>query len=160
MGYIRRKIISCTPEFTIYDASHKKVLRISGPFCLCGCEHEFMVTSMDGHEVGEIKKKFSGFGRELFTNADKFGVTFPVDLDVKVKALLVGATLLVVIILFIFIYLTNVIILFCLFFFFNRILHTLNDKITKFNMLMLIIIIFSIYTSFLNLFFYNEILIN
>lgn len=31
----------------------------------------------------------------MFTNADTFGVTFPVDLDVKLKAALIGAVFLI-----------------------------------------------------------------
>ena len=32
---------------------------------------------------------------ELFTDADNFGISFPVDLDVKAKATLLGATFLI-----------------------------------------------------------------
>ena len=31
----------------------------------------------------------------MFTDADNFGVTFPIDLDVKMKATLLGATILI-----------------------------------------------------------------
>ena len=39
-------------------------------------------------KVGKITKQWSGFGREMFTDSDNFGVTFPIDLDVKVKSVL------------------------------------------------------------------------
>ena len=32
-----------------------------------------------------ISKQWSGLGREAFTDADNFGVSFPQDLDVKAK---------------------------------------------------------------------------
>ena len=32
-----------------------------------------------------ITKQWSGLGREAFTDADNFGVSFPQDLDVKAK---------------------------------------------------------------------------
>ena len=35
-------------------------------------------------QVGKITKQWSGIGKELFTDADNFGVSFPKDLDVKV----------------------------------------------------------------------------
>ena len=35
-------------------------------------------------QVGKITKQWSGIGRELFTDSDNFGVSFPKDLDVKV----------------------------------------------------------------------------
>ena len=31
-----------------------------------------------------ITKQWSGFGKEAFTDADNFGISFPLDLDVKV----------------------------------------------------------------------------
>jgi len=37
----------------------------------------------------------SRFAKEAFTDADNFGITFPLDLDVKVKAVLVGAVFLI-----------------------------------------------------------------
>ena len=36
-------------------------------------------------QIGEISKKWTGLGEEMFTDADNFGVSFPVDLDIKVK---------------------------------------------------------------------------
>ena len=35
-------------------------------------------------QVGKISKQWSGFGKEAFTDADNFGINFPLDLDVKV----------------------------------------------------------------------------
>ena len=53
--------------------------------------------SADGStQVGKISKEWSGIGKELFTDADTFGISFPMDLDVKIKAVLVGAVLLIV----------------------------------------------------------------
>ena len=48
-------------------------------------------------EVGKISKQWTGFVREAFTDADNFGATFPMDLDVKMKAVLLGAVFLIVI---------------------------------------------------------------
>jgi hypothetical protein len=36
---------------------------------------------MDGTQVGKINKIYSGFVREAFSNADKFGINFPIDLS-------------------------------------------------------------------------------
>jgi hypothetical protein len=61
-------------------------------------------------KVGCVTKQFSGVVRELFTNADNFGITcsclrifltqtvfilVPMDLDVKMKATLLGAMFLI-----------------------------------------------------------------
>ena len=74
--------------------------------------------SLDGTEIGSVKKKYSGFVREIITTADNFGMTckpsffnsiylklnfmiffvylsVPQDLSVKAKASLLGALLLI-----------------------------------------------------------------
>ena len=53
------------------------------------------VETMDGNVIGAVTKKWSGCFREGFTDADVFSVTFPKDLDVKMKAILLGATFLI-----------------------------------------------------------------
>ena len=58
-------------------------MRIEGPVCtysICG-DVEFQVLSPDGStEVGKISKQWSGLLREAFTDADNFGISFPMDL--------------------------------------------------------------------------------
>lgn len=57
----------------------------------------FKVLSADGdRQVGMISKQWSGIAREAFTDADLFGISFPVDLDVKMKAVMLGACFLIV----------------------------------------------------------------
>jgi hypothetical protein len=46
--------------------------------------------------VGKISKQWSGLLREAFTDADYFGITFPMDLDVKMKGVMIGACFLIV----------------------------------------------------------------
>lgn len=46
--------------------------------------------------VGRISKQWSGFLKEAFTDTDNFGVSFPMDLDVKMKAVMLGACFLIV----------------------------------------------------------------
>lgn len=60
------------------------------------------ILSMDeSAAVGCISKQWTGFVREAFTDADNFGIKFPLDLDVKMKAVLLGACFLIVSILFV-----------------------------------------------------------
>jgi hypothetical protein len=55
------------------------------------------VLSADGEtEVGIVSKEFSDLFTEMFTDADRFRVTFPMDLDVQMKAVLLGAVFLIV----------------------------------------------------------------
>lgn len=53
--------------------------------------------SADGSvEVGRINKQWRGCCAETFTDADSFGVTFPLDMEVRTKALVIGALFLIV----------------------------------------------------------------
>ena len=57
----------------------------------------FQVKSVDDqHTVGMVSKKWQGLVAELFTDGEYFGVSFPADLDVKIKAVLLGACFLIV----------------------------------------------------------------
>lgn len=98
IGYVEQNWSVFKPSFDIKDQSGQTVLKIEGPFCtfsLCG-DVEFQVTTVDGEQVGQINKQWSGLARELFTDSDYFGISFPIDLDVKVKATLMGACFLIV----------------------------------------------------------------
>jgi len=46
--------------------------------------------------IGRISKQWSGLLKEVFTDTDNFGIQFPMDLDVKMKAVLMGACFLIV----------------------------------------------------------------
>lgn len=53
------------------------------------------IVTMNGDEVGKISKQWSGLAREMFTDADFFGISFPMDLDVRMKAVMLGACFLI-----------------------------------------------------------------
>lgn len=99
VGKVEQEWSIFCPTFAIKNASGDTVLRIEGPLCtfsMCG-DVEFKVTSCDGsHEVGKISKQWSGLVREMFTDTDYFGITFPMDLDVRMKAVMLGACFLIV----------------------------------------------------------------
>ncbi|CAG9855392.1 unnamed protein product [Phyllotreta striolata] len=86
------------PSFALKNASGDTVLRIEGPLCtwsICG-DVEFKIMSGDGAvQVGKISKQWSGLMREMFTDTDYFGITFPMDLDVRMKAVMLGACFLI-----------------------------------------------------------------
>ena len=42
-----------------------------------------------------VTKQWTGLVKEAFTDADNFSLTFPIDLDVKIKATLLGAVFLI-----------------------------------------------------------------
>lgn len=96
LGFIKQTW-SIFPRFDIQDANGTTILKIEGPLCTISCcaDVAFQVLTGDGNEIGGITKQWSGIGREAFTDADNFGVKFPLDLDVKVKATLLAAVFLI-----------------------------------------------------------------
>lgn len=87
------------PSFLVMDPEMTPIFRIKTPVCGKGCcwnvEPKYPIETMDGSEVGIIQKQWSGFLKEFLTDADNFGITFPMDLEVKLKATLFGALFLI-----------------------------------------------------------------
>ncbi|KAM9359779.1 phospholipid scramblase 1-like [Symphorus nematophorus] len=98
IGYVEQDWHPVLPKFTILDELRKPQLKIRGPCCDCRCMSDviFEVTSLDESAVvGQISKQWGGFLQEGFTDADNFGISFPMDLDVKIKAVMLGACFLI-----------------------------------------------------------------
>ncbi|KAK6619408.1 hypothetical protein RUM43_012165 [Polyplax serrata] len=98
IGTVEQEWSLLSPKFNVKDAYGETVLKIEGPFCriaFCGAA-DFQILSRDGQvQVGKISKVWSGFARELFTDSDYFGISFPLDLDVRMKAVMLGALFLI-----------------------------------------------------------------
>lgn len=85
-------------QFSIRDAAGNTVLKVTGPWIPCSfkCTNvNFVVRTLNDHKIGQIQKEFGGFVREMFTDADQFSVTFPVDLAPEIKAVVLGALFLI-----------------------------------------------------------------
>ncbi|XP_045139415.1 phospholipid scramblase 1-like isoform X1 [Portunus trituberculatus] len=101
IGSVHQEWSMCTPlagKFTVRNVGGDVVLRIEGPVCAisCGSDVEFKVMSEDSSvQVGVITKQWRGLCQEAFTDADSFGLTFPIDMDVRTKTLLLGALFLI-----------------------------------------------------------------
>ncbi|XP_074653998.1 phospholipid scramblase 2-like isoform X2 [Tubulanus polymorphus] len=100
VGFVQQECSCLEPRYSVMNASHDRVLEIVGPVCVCQgpcCgDVEFAVNSSDGStQVGKISKQWTGLVKEYFTDADNFGVQFPMDLDVKMKAVMLGAVFLI-----------------------------------------------------------------
>uniref|UniRef100_A0A673J4Y9 Phospholipid scramblase n=1 Tax=Sinocyclocheilus rhinocerous TaxID=307959 RepID=A0A673J4Y9_9TELE len=98
IGYVIQNWHPFLPKYTILNEKKEAVLKIVGPFCSCRCcaDVNFDVLSVDeSTKVGRIAKQWTGLVREAFTDADNFGISFPMDLDVKIKAALFGACFLI-----------------------------------------------------------------
>uniref|UniRef100_A0A9L0T2E9 Phospholipid scramblase n=1 Tax=Equus caballus TaxID=9796 RepID=A0A9L0T2E9_HORSE len=98
IGHVLQTWHPFLPKFSIQDANRKTILRVVGPCWTCGCgtDTNFEVKTPDeSRSVGRISKQWGGLLREALTDADDFGLQFPLDLDVRVKAVLLGATFLI-----------------------------------------------------------------
>ncbi|KAH7971286.1 hypothetical protein HPB49_021056 [Dermacentor silvarum] len=100
MGSLRMECTMIYPNYSVLDSEKNVVLLINGPFCkssICFNDVVFDILARDGvSKLGAITKIWSGVYQEAFTDADNFAITFPMDLDVKIKAVLLGAVFLIV----------------------------------------------------------------
>lgn len=78
--------------YAIEDADGRIIARFFGAFFR---PWTFEVHSPEGAVLGAVKKKWSGFGRELFSDADNFSVEMQGIADPRLKALVVGGVALI-----------------------------------------------------------------
>lgn len=98
IGFVEQKWTCIKPKFDIKDGDGNVALVIVGPWCTYSCagDVEFKIMTPDESvEVGRISKQWTGLLKEAFTDMDNFGITFPMDLDVRCKATLIGAAFLI-----------------------------------------------------------------
>ncbi|MCX7736849.1 MAG: phospholipid scramblase family protein [Candidatus Kapabacteria bacterium] len=91
LGKIKWKFAFFKRLYTIYDPNGIEIMELEGPFFK---PWTFNIIK-NGIEQGKIVKRWSGAMKEMFTNADNFGITFPPDSDLKAKAILLGAVFLI-----------------------------------------------------------------
>jgi len=92
LGKIKLRCSFCTKEMSIFDDKDQMIYQIIAPFCSFWT---FYIETVDGQRVGEVRKKWSGFLKEMYTDADNFGVQFPPNATPNHKAVLLAATFLI-----------------------------------------------------------------
>jgi hypothetical protein len=91
LGKVQRRFAVVRRIYSVQDRHGKELFELFGPFL-----HPWTFEIYkDGRELGKITKKWSGLLKESFTDADNFGITFPKELDVNQKAILLGAVFLI-----------------------------------------------------------------
>lgn len=100
LGSVMEKLDIFRPKLRILNASGRTVLKIKGPACRVpfdfSCRSlKFKITNLAGQQVGCISRHWPGLSRELFTDADYFSMSLPLDLDPMVKAICLAALFLV-----------------------------------------------------------------
>ncbi len=91
LGVIERRFSVLRRIYSVLDSSGEEVFQLFGPILH---PWTFQIRN-DEVEYGKITKKWSGLLKEGFTDADNFGVMFPAEWDVKLKALFLGAVFLI-----------------------------------------------------------------
>ncbi len=91
LGSVKRQWSWVRRIYKVFDAAGTERFTLFGPFL-----HPWTFNIMQGSaEIGKITKKWSGLGKEIFTRADNFGLTYPANLDSQDKDLLLGAVFLI-----------------------------------------------------------------
>ncbi|XP_069500704.1 phospholipid scramblase 1-like [Ambystoma mexicanum] len=96
IGYVVKNWQAFSISFSILNVAKEMVLKVVGPGfgSPAFSDINFEVkTSNESHTVGRITKVWRGFRKEMFSSNDHYSVQFPMDLDVKVKALLLSTGL-------------------------------------------------------------------
>lgn len=91
LGMIKQKFSVFSKKFIVKDSTGREIYKIFGPFIH---PWTFRILKND-REVGKISKKWTGLGKEVFTDADNFNVTFPSNINIEQKAILLGVLFLI-----------------------------------------------------------------
>lgn len=99
VGSIEEDFHIIYPRFNLRNSEGQIVVRVLGSCCGCNtCWRDvvFELSTRDGVKIGEITKNWSGFGRELLTEAHQFHLNFTqVDTSAPMKAVCLGALFLI-----------------------------------------------------------------
>lgn len=91
LGVIERRFSLLHRVYSVFDSSGKEIYTIISPLLHPWTFH----IRKDKTDYGEITKKWSGVLKEIFTDADNFGIVFPAEWDIRLKALFLGSVFLI-----------------------------------------------------------------
>ena len=100
IGYVRTECSAWKPKYALFDADHEQLAVIEGPCCACNCiccgDVQFpMYDPKKTQQIGMLAKQWTGALEEIFTDADNFCISFPLDMDVRMKALMLAAMIMI-----------------------------------------------------------------
>jgi hypothetical protein len=96
-GYLIGSIVADGPKeqkvFTINDESGETKMKIEGHLLSL----HFQICTIYGHEIGKISRDDPKFSQDSLISYDNmYDLSFPIDLDAKMKIILLGASILIV----------------------------------------------------------------
>lgn len=90
IGSVEKNFSMMGPNFTVYDAFKEPLCNIYGPCCMYK-EAQFQVISLDGsRQVASLMHQWDHLSVDYILL-----LTFPIDIDAKLKSLLLGASFLI-----------------------------------------------------------------
>ncbi|XP_052456768.1 phospholipid scramblase 2-like isoform X2 [Carassius gibelio] len=98
IGYVKQEWSCCYPTFSILGPNNDVLLKIRGPFLPFKCcgDINFEVKGLNsGQSIGRITKQRSGFIKKCISDSTNYCIQFPMDMDVKMKAVFLGACFLI-----------------------------------------------------------------
>src|SRR5262245_26376669 len=90
LGSVQQRFTFFARLYEVLGPSGEVLATLRGPFFKPWTFH----IEQNGREVGLIQKRWSGFGKEMFTDADNFGVTFTGEVAARLRPLIVASTFL------------------------------------------------------------------
>ncbi|XP_072474332.1 phospholipid scramblase 4-like isoform X2 [Notamacropus eugenii] len=95
-GYVVQQGGCCKIMFRIESQKREHMLNIHGP-CdgSCSSDTVFWINTLDGGNIGKIRRQWRGFLPATVPPVDNFEITFPPDLDIPLKALIFATTFLI-----------------------------------------------------------------
>ncbi|KAF8366451.1 hypothetical protein PRIPAC_84280 [Pristionchus pacificus] len=97
-GSMHTRMSCWSTALSIQDELGKDIIYIDGPCCCSYCcsSADFVLKSaINGSVVGHIKRKWKGCLRSAFTKMNEFHIEFPADMDVRSKANIIGACIMI-----------------------------------------------------------------
>ncbi|XP_044523549.1 phospholipid scramblase 4-like [Gracilinanus agilis] len=97
LGYIRQHWGFCKAKFSIENEKKEHVMDMDGPCspCACGSDIVYRVKSLDGTNIGSISRQWPGCLQEAVADIDNFEISFPLDLNITMKAMIFAACFLI-----------------------------------------------------------------
>lgn len=91
IGELEQHFALLERRYSVRDSNGAEVFTIVGPLLHPWTFH----IKKNTQAIGKITKKWSGLGKEMFTDADNFMLQFPVELEPELKSVLLGAVFLI-----------------------------------------------------------------
>lgn len=89
IGTVKQTSALLRKSYAVYDAREQQLLIVKGSSCTQPKEHKIL--REQGETVGRMSKAWADLDRILFGKQTLVGVSFPLDLDVRLKTNLIGA---------------------------------------------------------------------